>query len=195
MRSAESGRRGRKCIYATGLIFVLLLSTTRHSLLSPLALFCIPNLRRALMLRRGIANLASTHALSARGASVISQRQVRNGSLVCKCPSPSTCYLAWRTTLISMADQRGFSKITVKNPVVELDGDEMTRIIWKKIREEVSYLMVLLPAHRVVTGRVVSFPCLPRTLQGRISESPQVERVLPTAPLSHFPLIQNTSLC
>lgn len=29
-------------------------------------------------------------------------------------------------------------KIVVKNPVVELDGDEMTRIIWKKIREEVS---------------------------------------------------------
>jgi isocitrate dehydrogenase len=25
----------------------------------------------------------------------------------------------------------------VANPVVELDGDEMTRIIWKKIREEV----------------------------------------------------------
>ncbi len=31
-------------------------------------------------------------------------------------------------------------KITVKNPVVELDGDEMTRIIWKKIRDEVQYL-------------------------------------------------------
>jgi len=28
------------------------------------------------------------------------------------------------------------TKITVANPVVELDGDEMTRIIWKKIREE-----------------------------------------------------------
>lgn len=28
------------------------------------------------------------------------------------------------------------TKIKVKNPVVELDGDEMTRIIWKKIREE-----------------------------------------------------------
>ena len=27
----------------------------------------------------------------------------------------------------------------MKNPVVELDGDEMTRIIWKKIREEVLY--------------------------------------------------------
>lgn len=28
------------------------------------------------------------------------------------------------------------TKIAVKNPVVELDGDEMTRVIWKKIREE-----------------------------------------------------------
>lgn len=26
----------------------------------------------------------------------------------------------------------------VKNPVVELDGDEMTRIIWHKIKKEVS---------------------------------------------------------
>jgi isocitrate dehydrogenase len=31
-------------------------------------------------------------------------------------------------------------KIVVANPVVELDGDEMTRIIWKKIREEVCIL-------------------------------------------------------
>jgi len=27
-------------------------------------------------------------------------------------------------------------KIKVTNPVVELDGDEMTRIIWKQIREQ-----------------------------------------------------------
>ena len=27
-------------------------------------------------------------------------------------------------------------KIKVKNPVVELDGDEMTRIIWQWIREK-----------------------------------------------------------
>ncbi len=27
-------------------------------------------------------------------------------------------------------------KIKVKNPVVELDGDEMTRIIWQLIREK-----------------------------------------------------------
>jgi len=28
------------------------------------------------------------------------------------------------------------SKINVKNPVVEMDGDEMTRIIWKMIRDK-----------------------------------------------------------
>src|SRR5213075_3065697 len=27
------------------------------------------------------------------------------------------------------------AKITVKNPVVEMDGDEMTRIIWHQIRQ------------------------------------------------------------
>ena len=28
------------------------------------------------------------------------------------------------------------SKITVKNPIVELDGDEMTRIIWEFIKKK-----------------------------------------------------------
>lgn len=28
------------------------------------------------------------------------------------------------------------SKITVKNPIVEMDGDEMTRIIWAFIKEK-----------------------------------------------------------
>ena len=50
----------------------------------------------------------------------------------------------------------------MKNPVVELDGDEMTRIIWKKIREEVrrsfrldvgkSTLTLLLPPAPVVAS-------------------------------------------
>lgn len=44
-----------------------------------------------------------------------------------------------------------FKKIVVENPVVELDGDEMTRIIWKKIREEVSFsfLFGLLSADKI----------------------------------------------
>ena len=36
----------------------------------------------------------------------------------------------------SYATPAGLDRIKVKNPVVEIDGDEMTRIIWKKIREE-----------------------------------------------------------
>ena len=28
------------------------------------------------------------------------------------------------------------AKITVKNPIVELDGDEMTRIIWQFIKDQ-----------------------------------------------------------
>ncbi|PPQ97276.1 hypothetical protein CVT26_006669 [Gymnopilus dilepis] len=54
---------------------------------------------------------------------------------------------AWTSSAPSSTLYRGFSstryamsgatkKIVVENPVVELDGDEMTRIIWKKIREE-----------------------------------------------------------
>ena len=30
------------------------------------------------------------------------------------------------------------AKIKVKNPVVELDGDEMTRIIWSFIKDKVN---------------------------------------------------------
>ena len=31
---------------------------------------------------------------------------------------------------------QNMSKIKVKNPIVELDGDEMTRIIWKFIKDK-----------------------------------------------------------
>ena len=54
-------------------------------------------------------------------------------------PNRHHIYLLVIVSLIlpaTMADS--FKKIAVANPVVELDGDEMTRIIWKKIREEVS---------------------------------------------------------
>ena len=32
----------------------------------------------------------------------------------------------------------GFKKIKVANPIVDLDGDEMTRIIWALIKEKVN---------------------------------------------------------
>src|SRR3954469_25515214 len=37
------------------------------------------------------------------------------------------------------------AKIQVKNPVVEIDGDEMTRIIWKQIREQLILPYVDVP--------------------------------------------------
>ena len=38
----------------------------------------------------------------------------------------------------AMARAFGY-KIKVNNPVVDMDGDEMTKIIWKWIKERVSY--------------------------------------------------------
>ena len=46
---------------------------------------------------------------------------------------------AVRATIHGLANREGVqrvAKIKVKNPVVEMDGDEMTRIIWQKIREQ-----------------------------------------------------------
>jgi isocitrate dehydrogenase len=36
-----------------------------------------------------------------------------------------------------------FQKVKVANPIVELDGDEMTRIIWKWIKEKVCLIFSL----------------------------------------------------
>jgi isocitrate dehydrogenase len=38
-----------------------------------------------------------------------------------------------------------FKKIKVANPVVELDGDEMTRIIWQDIRNKVAFSSLSIP--------------------------------------------------
>ncbi|KAH9934549.1 isocitrate dehydrogenase [Epithele typhae] len=46
-------------------------------------------------------------------------------------PTVTSLHRGFATSPIRMS-----GKIVVSNPVVELDGDEMTRIIWKKIREE-----------------------------------------------------------
>lgn len=53
-----------------------------------------------------------------------------------------------------------FKKIVVANPVVELDGDEMTRIIWKKIREEVRTPDQSPHVSIVLTPRTIAHPTL-----------------------------------
>lgn len=52
-----------------------------------------------------------------------------------------------------MASSSGIKKIKVKNPVVEMDGDEMTRIIWKDIKDKVWSVPVCL-LERVLTSAV-----------------------------------------
>ncbi|KJA23818.1 hypothetical protein HYPSUDRAFT_39300 [Hypholoma sublateritium FD-334 SS-4] len=49
-------------------------------------------------------------------------------------PRPASLARQFSSTRCAMTG--AIQKITVENPIVELDGDEMTRIIWKKIREE-----------------------------------------------------------
>ncbi len=73
-------------------------------------------------------------------------------------------------------------KIVVQNPVVELDGDEMTRIIWKKIREEVSFhlLIIVVVASGVWTACAVwevSQACCPYGLS--VSVRVRVHRSFP----------------
>lgn len=58
--------------------------------------------------------------------------------------SPTTTRLAAESARFDSSTQtrnassstEGRTKIKVKNPVVELDGDEMTRIIWADIKEK-----------------------------------------------------------
>ena len=41
------------------------------------------------------------------------------------------------------------SKISVKNPVVELDGDEMTRIIWEFIKKKLVLVLSVQQLHQM----------------------------------------------
>ncbi|CAN6572230.1 unnamed protein product [Malus baccata var. baccata] len=44
-----------------------------------------------------------------------------------------------RTSLRCFASSAGFDKVRVQNPIVEMDGDEMTRIIWKTIKDKLIF--------------------------------------------------------
>jgi isocitrate dehydrogenase len=54
------------------------------------------------------------------------------------------------------------AKIKVENPIVELDGDEMTRIIWQWIRERLILpyldveLSISISAWRIATRRTTA---------------------------------------
>ena len=99
----------------------------------------------------------------------------------------------------------GITKIVVKNPVVELDGDEMTRIIWKKIREEVCFTFlkssfyglivhVVAPCSsffRILTSTSSITTCLLRTVTQCVESSFLCDRVL--SPCDTRPMTRSRS--
>lgn len=44
-----------------------------------------------------------------------------------------------RAAAVTTTTSRNFSRIKVNNPIVEMDGDEMTRVIWKFIKEKLVF--------------------------------------------------------
>ncbi|EGR32676.1 nadp-specific isocitrate dehydrogenase, putative [Ichthyophthirius multifiliis] len=69
-----------------------------------------------------------------------------------------------------------FQKIKVKNPVAELDGDEMTRIIWKMIKDKLIFPFLDLPIkyydlgiqHRDATDDKVTLDAAEAILQTKV---------------------------
>ena len=51
-----------------------------------------------------------------------------------------------------------FKKVKVAQPVVELDGDEMTRIIWKWIKDKVPNTSI--PFHKSLTFFIIAYPSI-----------------------------------
>jgi len=73
---------------------------------------------------------AAAAARLARRPAVLPRRLVASSHLAANSVRPLPFVLAQRRTMASAR------KIKVKNPVVELDGDEMTRIIWQAIKDK-----------------------------------------------------------
>lgn len=48
-----------------------------------------------------------------------------------------------------------FKKVQVANPVVDIDGDEMTRVIWQWIKDKVSTLFTVPLKHSNLTAMFV----------------------------------------
>lgn len=73
---------------------------------------------------------------SLRQASVYSRLNIATSPAFTRPAAPSL--FVSNNRFRTMASE-AFQKIKVKNPVVELDGDEMTRIIWQDIKEKFIY--------------------------------------------------------
>src|SRR5665647_2846052 len=90
-------------------------------------------MRRSLMDRQMIRVISSPSISTTGPTTVIFANARLPGVLVCA-PQVTrrrvTCGAQTRTP-----GSRALAKITVVGPVVEMDGDEMTRIIWRSIKD------------------------------------------------------------
>ncbi|KAJ5555142.1 hypothetical protein N7535_007585 [Penicillium sp. DV-2018c] len=82
------------------------------------------------LLSSSSSSFASSLSSRTISSTSLSQRTTRVNSSSRWSGSIPSLYLSQSRTMASE------TKIKVKNPVVELDGDEMTRIIWQEIREK-----------------------------------------------------------
>ena len=88
--------------------------------------------------------LRSAVVVAATGRSALPTRHLYPPSTLSMASTASTRLAAEQRRLGSSSPQQSRSmassaspaKIKVKNPVVELDGDEMTRIIWQDIKDK-----------------------------------------------------------
>lgn len=53
------------------------------------------------------------------------------------------------------------SRIVAKNPVVEMDGDEMTRIIWENIKEKLIFPYVKVCMSIIIFNKFQAFLLFP----------------------------------
>ena len=78
----------------------------------------------------------SSSVASSGGADQIGEQHRRDLSLSSQSCSPMKITALGRQSGLAYHRAPGMAKIKVKNPVVELDGDEMTRILWAFIKEQ-----------------------------------------------------------
>ncbi|KAL4937561.1 hypothetical protein BDV06DRAFT_202634 [Aspergillus oleicola] len=101
----------------------------RCSLNSPLLPSAAPLTSSAL---RSFSSASYSARSSSSSASLSTARALASSSARVSRPATATSLFRIQTRTMATEGQ----KIKVINPVVELDGDEMTRIIWKEIREK-----------------------------------------------------------
>ena len=86
---------------------------------------------RSLDPSRAHAAAAADHRRRQRSPARLEAALIRSESADIPAARPASTYVSLR-----FPQEPSVAKIKVKNPVVEMDGDEMTRIIWHNIREQ-----------------------------------------------------------